>query len=224
MKKVIFFVFAFLLFTLPLTAKDNPNDNKVVLTLKDGTIVQGYLSGDLFSDMVKISENFHGKSQKYSTNDILTLKLTPNDTTSFTFIPMLVYDYWKLSGKKSKNPLLLMPIYETERMIGFIAPDTDFSMAPNALGMGFQFIFGTVKYFYYIKGEERAYSFWKVQTGKPIGLKKSLKKYPFKRLKYVCDYIDSKDFDSSAFQDNPMILLPIIDEALQRGLYEPEKL
>ena len=220
MKKIFFLLFMLLFCIAPVTAKDNPNDKKVVLTLNDGTVIHGYLSNNLFTDNIKISETYRGKSKKYSTSSIASLQLTPNDTTSFTFVPMLVYDYFTIGGKKSKNPLLLMPIYETERMIGFVAPDTDFSMA-NGVGMSYNFIYGTLKYFYYIKGEERAYSYWKVQTGKVIGLKKSLKKYPFKRFQFVCDFIDSKEFDASAFQNDPTMMLPIIDEALQRGSYKP---
>ena len=66
----------------PSMAKANPDDYKVILTLNDGSVVEGFLKGDIMGDKIKVSEKFNGKSKKYSTSDIKTLCFRPPRVTS----------------------------------------------------------------------------------------------------------------------------------------------
>ena len=57
----------------PAIAKANPDDYKVILTLNDGTVIEGFLKGDIMGDKIKVSEKFKGNSKKYATTDIKSL-------------------------------------------------------------------------------------------------------------------------------------------------------
>ena len=223
MKKItlLLFVLAIALFSWqPAIAKANPDDYKVILTLNDGTVIEGFLKGDIMGDKIKVSEKFNGKSKKYATTDIKTLVFPPteSDPSELTFVPVMVHDNHELVGKNPKSPRLLMKVYETERMIGYISPAEDFSFTPTMMSY-----WNSMKYYYFVKGEQRAYTYWKIfVNAKILGLKKMLKKC-FKRLPYVQDYIDSKAFDSKTFLKNPEILMPVVDEALKSGSYIKEE-
>ena len=203
----------------PAVAKANPDDYKVILTLNDGTIIEGFLKGDIMGDKIKVSETFRGKGKKYSTTDIKTLVFPPteSDERELTFVPVMVHDNHELVGKNPKSPRLLMKVYETDRMIGYISPAEDFTFSPTMISY-----WNSMKYYYQVKGEERAYTYWKVfVNAKIIGLKSMIKKC-FNRFPYVKDYIDSESFDGKAFKKNPEILMPIIDEAIKAGNYTKE--
>ena len=198
----------------PAIAKANPDDYKVILTLNDGTVINGFLKGDIMSDKIKVSEKFKGKGKRYATTDIKSLVFPPteSDQQELTFVPVMVYDFCELTGKKPKSPRLLMKVYETERMIGYISPAEDFSFTPTMMSY-----WNSTKYYYYVKGEKRAYAYWKIIVhAKVIGLKKMLKNR-FKRFPFVQDYIDSKAFDSKEFFNHPEILMPVVDDALKSG-------
>lgn len=204
----------------PAIAKANPDDYKVILTLNDGTVIEGFLKGDIMGDKIKVSEKFKGNSKKYATTDIKSLVFPPteSDQSELTFVPVMVYDFCELTGKKPKSPRLLMKVYETERMIGYISPAEDFSFTPTMMSY-----WNSTKYYYYIKGEQRAYAYWKIIVkAKVIGLKKMLKGR-FKRLPFVQDFIDSKSFYSKEFFKSPEILMPVVDEALKSGSYTREE-
>lgn len=203
----------------PAIAKANPDDYRVILTLNDGTVIEGFLKGDIMGDKIKVSEKFNGKSKKYATTDIKTLVFPPSesDPTELTFLPVMVHDNHELVNRNPKSPRLLMKVYETDRMIGYISPAEDFSFSPTMISY-----WNSMKYYYQVKGEQRAYTYWKVVVNaKVIGLKKMLKKC-FKRFPYVKDYIDSKAFNSKEFFKNPEILMPVMDEGLKSGNYTRE--
>ena len=68
MKKIryLLIVLSMALFTWqPATAKANPDVYKVILTLNDGTVIEGFLKGDIMGDKVKVSETFRGKGKKF---------------------------------------------------------------------------------------------------------------------------------------------------------------
>jgi len=204
----------------PAEAKANPDDYKVIVTLNDGTVIHGFLKGDIMGDKIKVSPKFNGKATKYATSDIQSLVFPPteSDARELCFVPVMVHDNHELVGRNPKSPRLLMKVYETERMIGYISPAEDFSFSPTMIAS-----WNSLKYYYQVKGEKRAYTYWKViVNAKVIGLRKMLKKC-FKRFPYVKDYIDSKDFNSKEFFKNPEILMPVVDEALKSGKYTPEE-
>lgn len=201
-------------------AKDNPDDYKVVLTLHDGTIVNGFLSGNIMGDKIKVSETFKGKTQKYKTADIesLVFPATENDDSEVVFTPMMVHDPCEIVGRNPKSPRLLMKIYETDKMIGYVSPAEDFTFTPTLHTM-----WGTMKYYYYIKGEKRAHAYWKIIiNSKVIGLRKMLKGR-LDRFPLVKEYLDHGNFDSKEFFDHPEVLMPVINEAIESGNYDAEK-
>ena len=211
--KFLFLAIAIAVFTWqPAIAKANPDDYKVILSLNDGTVIDGFLKGDIMGDKIKVSETFKGKGKKYATSDIKSLVFPPteSDERELVFVPVMVHDNHELVNKNPKTTRLLMKIYETERMIGYVAPAEDFSFSPTMISY-----WNSMKYYYYVKGEKRAYSYWKVVVNaKVIGLKKMLKRC-FKRFPHVQDYIDSKEFNSKKFFDTPEILMPVVDEAIK---------
>lgn len=223
MKKInyLLIVLSIALFTWqPAIAKANPDDYKVILTLNDGTVIEGFLKGDIMGDKIKVSEKFNGKAKKYATTDIKTLVFPPtgSDPEQLTFVPVMVHDNHELLNRNPKNPRLLMKVYETDRMIGYISPAEDFSFSPTMISY-----WNSMKYYYQVKGEQRAHTYWKVVVNaKVIGLKSMLKKC-FKRFPYVKDYIDSKEFNSKVFFKNPEILMPVMDEGLRSGNYTREE-
>lgn len=204
----------------PAAAKANPDDYKVIVTLNDGSVIVGFLKGDIMGDKIKVSEKFNGKAKKYATTDIQSLVFPPNDSDprELKFIPVMVHDNHELVGRNPKSPRLLCKVYESERMVGYISPAEDFSFTPTMMSY-----WNSLKYYYQVKGEQRAYTYWKVVVNaKVIGLKKMLKKC-FKRFPGVQDYIDSKAFNSKEFFKNPEILMPVMDEALKSGNYTREE-
>jgi len=219
--KLIFLVVAIALLTWqPATAKANPDDYKVILTFNDGSVIEGFLKGDIMGDKIKVSEKFNGKAKKYRTTDIKTLVFPPSqsDERELTFIPVMVHDNHELLNRNPKAPRLLMKVYETDRMIGYISPAEDFSFSPTMISY-----WNSMKYYYQVKGEQRAHTYWKVfVNAKVIGLRSMLKKC-FKRFPHVKDYIDSKEFNSKEFFKNPEILMPVMDEGLKSGNYTREE-
>ena len=94
----------------PAIAKANPDDYRVILTLNDGTVIEGFLKGDIMGDKIKVSEKFNGKSKTYATTDINTLVVPPSesDPTELTFLPVMVHDNHELVNRNPKSPRLLM--------------------------------------------------------------------------------------------------------------------
>ena len=211
---------------LGINAK-NEERTIAVLTLNDGTVVKGYASINKEGDKVTmetIINTRNRKTVKYSTDNVKSLVIPPSgkDTTTVTFVPILVHQPWYMIKNPSK-PKMVVKVFETERMEGYVGPDADFTFTGNngvgAMGL---YHWDVNAYYYHIKGEKRAYGYWKDIIGSSYSLKRALKAY-FKRFPDIVEFVEGNNVDKKTFINNPTMMLPLIDESIKNGNYQTIK-
>lgn len=71
---------------------------KAMLTLSDGTVINGYLRENIHHvyHKVPISETVDGKKINYKTKDIQSLVVTMPDGTAETYIPIYTWDQYTM--------------------------------------------------------------------------------------------------------------------------------
>ena len=218
----LFCVMMMALLTCFVTQARDKEEDRVIVTLKDGTVIDGYLKSEIMSDKVKVKDKVTHKTQKISTEDMEKLVFPPTekDTSTAEYRPVMVYDYVisALESKKVKHPRLLMKVFETDKMIGYISPTTDFTFT----GTWHTTYVGVPKYYYYVKGDQRAYAYWYEVKGITTGLKGHLKKF-FSRFPSVVEFIDSDEFSSKEFKKHPEMMMLLVAESLEKEQCGPEK-
>lgn len=97
----------------------------VILTLKDSTVVEGYLRSSSLTDRdlsIKVNTEIEGKSEKYKICNIekMEMKLEKNDSLSL-WKPMFVNNgVGKDKGYISENQVMLLSTYRGENVNGYI--------------------------------------------------------------------------------------------------------
>lgn len=206
----------------------------VIFTLKDGTVVDGYLVSDIQGTKIRIARN--GLNPKsYKVQDIVSL-VFPNangDTTAaLYYVPVMVID--ELAGDMRAKPRLLTKIYESDDLLGFTSPATDYktyttdSYVPSGDGKGpghwnthVHYVpFTTRQYYYQVKGNGIALPYWLMSwSGSKWSIKHHIGKV-FRHFPSIISTVNGNEFDSKEFFEHPEALLPILDQALQQGDYQ----
>ena len=117
--KKLFFILFLIVFSFAITAnakkpKEKVVWSKAVLTLNDGTVLNGYLRTDIhfMQKYVLFSETEEGKDVKYKNETIksLVVKNCFGDGKETTFIPVKLY--WSDQKKVAPKPILAIQNYQ----------------------------------------------------------------------------------------------------------------
>jgi len=228
MKKLLFIIFL-MVFSFAVTANAKKPKEKVVwpkavLTLKDGTVLNGYLRTDIhfMQKYVLFSETEEGKDVKYKNETIksLVVKNCFGDGKETTFIPVNLY--WREAKKILKTPVLAIQNYQGKHVKGYMYPtffdDTRTSINAGVMQNTSMFS-GEWWYLYNVDSDNaRNISYWDYSySRKPKSLKSRLKemKKDFKEYPQVCETVEKQGLTAEQISENPTILLEILDKSLQ---------
>jgi hypothetical protein len=123
MKKVILLIVAIFMASYVSFAKKDPA--KVKMTLKDSTVVEGYLRSDLSNreTVISVSMEPEGKKVKYDIDKVEKLLLLAETDSSKTIecVPLHVFSSMK-SGKGfiSDAPMMLFLTYQGKNVNGYV--------------------------------------------------------------------------------------------------------
>lgn len=214
-------------FTISANAK-KPKEKivwpKAVLTLKDGTVLNGYLRTDIhfMQKCVLFSETEEGKDVKYKNETIksLVVKNCFGDGKETTFIPVKLY--WREAKKILKTPVLVIQNYKGKHVKGYMYP-TFFDDTRTSINAGVMqntsMYSGEWWYLYNVDSDNtKNISYWDYSySRKPKSLKNRLKSMSkdFKEYPQVCEAVEKQGLTIEQISENPTILLEILDKSLQ---------
>ena len=226
MKKLLIIIFL-MVFSFAITANAKKPKEKVVypkavLTLKDGTVLNGYLQNDIhfMKKNIYFSETQNGKDVKYKIVDIKSLVVDNalQDGKQRTFI--LVDD----------NPdyqFLATVIFKGKHVTGYMEP---FAFDNSTHSRSFTGIWTNVEsyldcraYHYTVDGGKHVF-YWRLFENKKFNDKRE--KYSQKKLlkhiqnKFndypaVADEVEKRGITAEQIHEDPTILLEILDKSLQ---------
>lgn len=218
MKKILFLLAAIfaLMWGAQLPANANGDDDfKVILTLKDGKVINGYIRTSLMGGAMKVgvSETPKGSYYEYETKDIASLvyPALKEDQEEIRYVPCrAIKKVPNLISKRKeyKAPVLLRQIYEGEKIIGYVLPCVD--ATTNATTTYYT---NTYQYLYRVKGEEVAEPYWFASNGTVVGLKAAMK-LVFKDYPEIIELFDNGQIDRKEFIEHPEIMMPILNDVL----------
>lgn len=200
------------------TLPDKHARDRMILTLNDGSVIEGYLKGDIMGKEVKVAQGSYGnKARKYRLEDITTLAFPGiGGADTIVYEPVMVL---KDAKKRSRSLRLLTRFYDSPCLAGFTAPYT--AMGIDALDHPMRFT--TVLYYYQVKSEGVAVQYWDHQlAGQGTYTVKNFLSVTFKHYPSIVQVVNGKDFDHRAFLNDPKLLMPILDQAVQSGDYRPD--
>lgn len=191
--------------------------DKAVLTLNDGTVINGYNRLTLdFGAVVGISEKSNGTITTYKSADIKSLDLFPRkgepkhyETTRATLVNTA------FAGIKEPKfhpyPLLLQVVFQGKYVTGYVldmdTPDEDNTSKRTYL------------YYYKVNGTGWAEIYWEKDSNQFMqggpGMKKQLKK-EFSQWPDVAVWFDTKEYSGKKFTRNPLMVLEVLDSVLAR--------
>ena len=228
MKKLFFTIFL-MVFSFAITANAKKPKEKVVwpkavLTLNDGTVLNGYLRTDIhfMQKYVLFSETEEGKDVKYKNETIksLVVKNCFGDGKETTFIPVKLY--WSDQKKVAPKPILAIQNYQGKHVKGYMYPtffdDTRTSINAGVMQNASMFS-GVWWYLYNVDSDNtRNIKYWDyLSNRKPQSLKTRLKRMnkDFKEYPQVCEAVEKQGLTAEQISEDPTILLEILDKSLQ---------
>lgn len=215
--------------------KRNKERQHVIIVFNDSTVIDGYLMDDLTGDKIRVDTGDGLNSKTFQVKNIrsLTFVAAPGDTVPpKSYSPVMVID--EIAGSKKAKARLLAKVYESETLLGYTSPATDYYSyetqsysGPTKANPGgtwhthvHQVAFKTQKYYYQVKGNSIAMPYWLLSwSPSKASMKHHIKKI-FKHFPSVIETVNGNDFDSKQFFKQPEVLLPVLDQALQDGSYE----
>ena len=226
MKKLLFIIFLTVFsFATSANAK-KPKEKivwpKAVLTLKDGTVLNGYLQNDihLMKKNIYFSETQNGKDVKYKIVDIKSLEVENalQDGKKRTFI---------LIDDNPDYQFLATVIFKGKHVTGYMEP---FAFDNSTHSRSFTGIWTNVgsyldcrAYHYTVDGGKHVY-YWRLFENKKFNDKrekysqKKLLKHiqnKFKDYPAVADEVEKRGITAEQIHEDPTILLEILDKSLQ---------
>ena len=227
--KKLFFILSLLLFSFTICVNAKKPKEKVVwpkavLTLNDGTVLNGYLRTDIrfMQKYVLFSETEEGKDVKYKNEAIksLVVKNCFGDGKETTFVPVKLY--WTEAKKILKTPVLAIQNYQGKHVKGYMYPtffdDTRTSINAGVMQNTSMFS-GVWWYLYNVDSDNtRNIKYWDyLSNRKPQSLKTRLKRMnkDFKEYPQVREVVEKQGLTAEQISKNPTILLGILDKSLQ---------
>ena len=226
--KKLFLVFFLMLFSFAITANAKKPKQKVVwpkavLTLKDGTVLNGYLQNDIhfMKKNIYFSETQDGKDVKYKIVDIKSLVVdnAMQDGKQRTFI---------LNDDDPKYPFMETEIYKGKHVTGYMEPYAFENNTTSRTFTGIMYYANTVysgcrAYHYTVDGGKHVY-YWNSFESEKINAKRekySQKKLlnkiskKFKDYPTVAEEVEKRGLTAAQIHKDPTILLEILDKSLQ---------
>ena len=226
MKKLFFIIFL-MVFSFAITAnakKPKVVWPKAVLTLKDGTVLNGYLRSDIhfMQEYVLFSETEDGKDVKYKNENISFLVVKVDDAKDVTFVPIKLY--WNEGKKILKTPVLAIPNFQGKHVKGYMYPAY---YDHTATSISYSGIMSMTSY-----NTEEWWAIYNVDTDSTRNrhywiyaptlknqktLKKCLKDMDtdFKEYPQVREAVEKQGLTKEQIDEDPTILLEILDKSLQ---------
>lgn len=214
----ILFLMVVMLSTVSMaSAKNDPP--QAVLTLNDGTVINGYLRQNIHSvyNKVPVSETADGKKTNYKTKDVQSLVVTMPDGMTETYIPIYTWD--KYRKKVEKDPMLAIVDFKGKHVTGYAYPSVYEQTSAAVPSSNFQSYTRTSDawlYYYVVDTDnQRIRCFWSyIPSKKPSksfvkNLKKDFKEYPV-----VAETVEAEGITAEQINQNPMLLLEILDKNL----------
>ena len=226
MKKLLFIIFLMVFSFATIANAKKPKEKvswpKAVLTLKDGTVLNGYLQNDIhfMKKYIYFSETQNGKDVKYKIVDIKSLEVDNalQDGKKRTFI---------LIDEDPTFQYLATVIYKGKHVTGYMKP---FAFESSTHSRSFTGIWtnntvylGCRGYHYMVDSGKHVY-YWMLFEDKKINSKrekysqkKLLKKIKdkFKDYPAVAEEVEKRGLTAEQIHEDPTILLEILDKSLQ---------
>lgn len=226
--KKLFFILFLMVFSFAITANAKKPKEKVVwpkavLTLKDGTVLNGYLQNDIhfMRKNICFSETQNGKDVKYKIVDIKSLVVDNalQDGKKRTFV---------LIDDNPKFPFLATEVFRGKHVVGYMEPYAFENTITSRTFTGIPYVANTTysgcrAYHYTVDGGNHVY-YWNLFESEKINAKrekysqkKLLKKTKdkFKDYPAVAEEVEKRGLTAEQIHEDPTILLEILDKSLQ---------
>ena len=228
MKKLFFIIFL-MVFSFAISAnakkpKEKVSWPKAVLTLNDGTVLNGYLRTDIyFIDFnFLFSETEDGKSVKYKNDDVksLVVKDCFEDGKDVTLVPIYIHS----ANRKTTHPLMAIQAFQGKHVKGYIRPtyfenSTTSRTFTGIMSSSTSYQSGCRQYVYNVDSDStknRIFWLYRLVKGKPKYLKSQMKdiKKDFAKYPQFIEIIEKQGITAEQVSDNPIMLLEILDKSL----------
>lgn len=225
MKKLLFIIFL-MVFSFAITANAKKPKivwPKAVLTLKDGTVLNGYLQNDIhfMKKNIYFSETQNGKDLKYKIENIKSLQVENalQDGKKRTFI---------LIDDNPEFQFLATELFKGKHVVGYMQPYAFENTVTSRTFTGIPYVANTNysgcrAYYYMVDGGKHVY-YWNLFESEKINAKrekysqkKLLKKIKdkFKDYPAVAEEVEKRGLTAEQIHEDPTILLEILDKSLQ---------
>lgn len=211
-----------LLCWLPLMTFAKWDGEPVTAIMADGTRMEGFTKTSLNNHLrspkskIGISEEFKGKEITYTSKEISELIFPPNEKASTPAIYRSVLaqkhlpTLFRKNPKTYKEPVFLRCVYEGKNVKGYARASVDGSYTPSMSRVNYTWL-----YYYKVEGEEVAKAYWLDTKDLVPGMRKVMKFY-FREFPELQQMIDDGTLTTEDFRNDPTIVLPLIDEVLEK--------
>ena len=234
MKKLLLFI-CLLVFSFAINAnakepKEKISYPKAVLTLNDGTVLNGFLRNNLHFDgsFVMFSDTEDGKKVKYKNETIksLCVKDYLGEGKDANFIPLILY--WREGKRFFKTPSLAIQIYQGKHVKGYMSPSSFDHTSTNRSFTGVITSNTNIEadlwdFIFYVDSDSTRYCPYWTYRPEPVNPKfarymkytmRNMKK-DFKAYPQVLEEIEKQGLTAEQINKAPIILLEILDKSLQ---------
>ena len=214
-----FLVFVLLAFcSASANAGKDPDDYRVILTLKDGSKVDGFINTALKNyfrpriSEISVSSEFGGAEQKYTSDELVSIVFPPNekDTTTVVYHSVMAQsklpNYLSKNPKPYKKPIFLRLVYDGGNVKGYAMPLFDRTFAQTMTILHY-----TWRYFYKTEDSSMAKAYWDDTDDIIPGMKKVMKLY-FREFPELQEMVEKDQITPKEFRDNPTLVLPIMNK------------
>lgn len=202
------------------SAKEKTEYPKVILTLTDSSVFEGYLRCDLHgvNKKLSVSESADGKKISYKIEDIDSVKVIYTDGDSLTFHPIYVWD--GMRRKVAKTPILSIICYSSDNITCYKTPGMYVKSTAAVPSNYFQSQTSNNRAWIYYKKINSESDLIKmlytyIPSKKTPKLKSILNdvKNNFRKedFKYIKETVESQGITAEQIIDKPWILLEILD-------------
>lgn len=205
------------MFALDANAAKDPVDYHVIVTLKDGSTIDGYITTALKNYLrpriseIGVSPEFGGKAVKYTSDEVVSIVFPPSekDTTTVVYHSVIAQskmpNYLSKNPKPYKKPIFLRLVYNGENVKGYAMPLLDRTFAQTMTVINY-----TWRYFYKTPDNQIAKAYWDDTDDVIPGMKKVMKFY-LREFPELQRMVDEEQLTPRAFHDRPTMVLPMMD-------------
>lgn len=205
-------------------AEKDPRDYKVIAYRADGSQFEGYVTTALrryFRPKVSevgISEVYGGEPRTYTSDEVKSIVFPPTEKDTVTVVYEAVTAMLKANMfskmKPTKSPVFMRLIYNGKNVKGYVMPfvDQTLTTTPDAYLNTMTY---TYQYFFMPVSEGMAKGYWMDVQGVMPNAKGFIKKF-LKDFPEIGEMLDKGELTAKEFRENPAIVLPMMDEILEK--------